>query len=166
MPPSHQIYLSLGSNLGDRLAQLRAAVVELPAAGITSKRISSIYETEPVDYLDQPWFLNGVVEAETNLSPLALLDAVGAIETKLGRAGTIPKGPRSIDLDILLYDSETIAMPRLQIPHPRLHLRRFVLVPLAELAPDLRHPAWRGEVSQLLATAEDRSEVRRIAETI
>jgi len=164
MPPSHQIHLSLGSNLGDRLAQLRAAVKELAVSGIKPKRISSIYETEPVDYLDQPWFLNCVVEAETTLAPLVLLDALIAIETTLGRDRTIPKGPRSIDLDILLYDSETIITPSLQIPHPRLYLRRFVLVPLAELAPNLTHPSWPGPVSHLLATVEDRSEVRRIAE--
>ena len=166
MTCAHQVYLALGSNLGDRLAQLRAAVRELSSSAITPTRISSIYETEPVDYLDQPWFLNCVVEAETALAPAALLDALSAIEIKMGRERTIAKGPRSIDLDMLLYDSETIATPRLQVPHPRLHLRRFVLVPLAELAPNLTHPAWSGTVSQLLATVQDRSEVRRIAETI
>jgi 2-amino-4-hydroxy-6-hydroxymethyldihydropteridine diphosphokinase len=166
MPPSHQIYLSLGSNLGDRLAELRAAAGELSASGIRAKRISSVYETEPVEYLDQPGFLNCVVEAETNFSPPALLDAVGAIETKMGRERAIPKGPRSIDLDILLYNSESIATPQLQIPHPRLHLRRFVLAPLAEIAPNLTHSAWRGTVAQLLAAVEDRSEVRRITDTI
>lgn len=148
------------------MAQLRAAARKLSASGIKPKRFSPVYETEPVEYLDQPWFLNGVVEAETNLSPLALLDAVGAIEIEMGRQRAIAKGPRSIDLDILLYDSETIATPRLQIPHPRLHRRRFVLAPLADIAPNLTHPAWRGTVSQLLAAVKDRSEVRRITETI
>jgi len=166
MLPAHQVYLALGSNLGDRMGQLRAALGELSRSGITPKRVSSIYETEPVDYLDQPWFLNCVVEAETALAPAALLDTLSAIETKMRRERTVPKGPRSIDLDILLYDSETIATPRLQIPHPRLQLRRFVLVPLAELAPNLTHPAWGGTVSQLLVAVQDRSEVRRIAETV
>jgi 2-amino-4-hydroxy-6-hydroxymethyldihydropteridine diphosphokinase len=166
MAELHDVYLSLGSNVGDRLAHLRRAVAELSLSGIRVKRSSSVYETEPVDYLDQPWFLNCVVEAETALEPFALLNVLEAIEAKLGREREISRGPRSIDLDILLYNSETISTPRLQIPHPRMTSRRFVLIPLAELAPDLTHPAWHASVSQLLARVEDRSEVRRSADRL
>lgn len=155
------IYLSLGSNVGDRLANLRAAIAALDPAGIRVKRVSSTYQTEPVDYLAQSWFLNLVVEAETTLEPLALLHALRAIESQMGSKKEFPKGPRLIDLDILLYDSQTIATAELQIPHPRLHLRRFVLIPLAEIAPGLTHPSWNGaSVSQLLAQTPDSSVVK------
>jgi 2-amino-4-hydroxy-6-hydroxymethyldihydropteridine diphosphokinase len=156
------VYLSLGSNLGDRLANLRAAVAALAPAAVHVKQVSSIYETEPVDYLHQPWFLNCVVEAETNLNPFDLLHALRAIEVQMGRQKEIPKGPRLIDLDILLYNSEIIATPELQIPHPRMVLRRFVLAPLAEIAPNLIHPSWHATAAELLAHLQDPSQVRRI----
>lgn len=156
------LYLSLGSNLGDRAANLRAAIAALPDADVRVTRISSFYETEPVDFLEQPWFLNFVVEAETELAPLSMLRAVQSIETQMGSQKQFPKGPRLIDLDILLYDAQTIALPDLQVPHPRMLLRRFVLVPLAEIAPQLRHPSWTGTVSGLLASLADRSQVRRL----
>lgn len=157
---SHTIYLSLGSNVGDRLANLRAAIAALGPAGVQVKKVSSIYETEPVDYLDQPWFLNAVVEGETNLEPLALLRALQSIEAQMGSKKEFSKGPRLIDLDILLYGAETISFPELQIPHPRLVLRRFVLVPLVEIAPQLTHPSWHATAADLLARVADTSQVR------
>ncbi len=158
--PTHQIYLSLGSNLGDRPANLRAALAALEQAGVRVLRVSGLYETEPVDFLDQPWFLNCVLHAETALPARALLRALRGIEAALGSHKLIPKGPRLLDLDILLYGLETIAEPDLQIPHPRMLQRRFVLIPLAELAPDLRHPSWDAPAAELLARCPDRSTVR------
>ena len=154
------IYLSLGSNIGDRRANLRAAIAALPPIGIAVTRVSSIYETQPVDYLDQDWFLNCVVEGETSVSPLDLLDAVREIESRMGSKKEFPKGPRLIDIDILLYGDKTIDSPELQVPHPRMTQRRFVLTPLSEITPKLRHPSWDGNVTQLLAATADRSEVR------
>ena len=156
------IYLSLGSNLGDREANLRAALTALEPAGVRVRKLSSVYETEPVDYLDQPWFLNCVVEADTNHSPTALLEALHSIEAQLGSNKDFAKGPRKIDLDILLYDSETVDTPELQIPHPRMVARRFVLAPLAEIAPNLSHPAWHGTAGDLLQGLADPSRVKRI----
>jgi len=147
------VYLGLGSNIGDREANLREALERLPAAGIRVLRVSPIYETEPVDYTEQRWFLNLVAEAETQLFPRQLLAATGRIERELGRVRGIPKGPRTIDIDILLYGSATIATRELQIPHPRMAERRFVLAPLADLAPGLRHPVSRRTVRELLDAA-------------
>jgi 2-amino-4-hydroxy-6-hydroxymethyldihydropteridine diphosphokinase len=155
------VYLSLGSNVGDREANLHAALKALPPAGVRVKQRSSIYETEPVDYLHQPWFLNCVVEAETALTPQVLLEALRSIESQLGSQKQFAKGPRKIDLDILLYGPETINTPDLQIPHPRMHLRRFVLTPLAEIAPGLTHPAWPGSAEELLRRVADPSQVKR-----
>src|SRR6266446_3093368 len=154
-------YLSLGSNIGNREQNLRLAIGELPHAGVAITRVSSFYETEPVDLREQPWFLNCVVEAETHFDPFMLLRALREIETKMGSKKVVAKGPRLIDMDILLYGSETIDTPELQVPHPRMHLRRFVLVPLAEIAPSLRHPSWAKTISELAAVTTDRSEVRR-----
>lgn len=154
------IYVSLGSNIGDREANLQAAIAALPRAGVNVMRVSSLYETEPVDFISQAWFLNCVVEGETKLAPLPLLHAFQTIERQMGSRKEFPKGPRMIDLDLLLYGSETIALSELQVPHPRMLLRRFVLVPLAEIAPALRHPSWSAEVSDLLANLADKSEVR------
>jgi 2-amino-4-hydroxy-6-hydroxymethyldihydropteridine diphosphokinase len=156
------IYLSLGSNVGDREANLRAAITALASAAIEAKQVSSIYETEPVDFLDQPWFLNCVVEAETNLEPHALLQSLQAIESQLGNKKEFANGPRKIDLDILLYGSDTIATSNLQVPHPRMHLRRFVLTPLAEIAPNLKHPSWPATAAVLLKRLTDPSQVRRL----
>ncbi len=155
------VYLSLGSNVGDREANLRAAIDALPPRGVHVKQLSSIYETEPVDYLGQPWFLNCVVEAQTELTPQALLQALRSIESQLGSQKQFARGPRKIDLDILLYGSETINTPELQIPHPRMHLRRFVLAPLAEIAPGLKHPSWPGTAAEMLQSLADPSQVKR-----
>ena len=149
------IYLSLGSNLGDREANLRAAMDRL-----NPRRVSLIYETEPVDHIAQPFFLNLVVEAETGLMPMQLLAQTQRIERELGRKRTIAKGPRTIDIDILFYGESVIAGKRLQVPHPRLHERRFVLQPLADLAPDLRHPVMHRTVREMLAGLSSNPVVR------
>ena len=147
------IYLSLGSNIGDRQANLHAAIERLSAPRLSVLRVSPIYETEPVDYTDQRWFLNLVVEAETALFPMQLLARTGKIERDLGRVRTVPKGPRTIDIDILLYGNAVVHSAMLEIPHPRMAQRRFVLAPLADLAPDLRHPVTHLAVRQMLDQA-------------
>jgi 2-amino-4-hydroxy-6-hydroxymethyldihydropteridine diphosphokinase len=154
------IYLALGSNIGDRPKNLHSAIEHLNKEAVHVRRSSSIYETEPVDYLDQPWFLNEVVEVESQLQPLQLLQRLRSIENVMGSTKLVPKGPRLLDLDILLYGQQTIDTPELQIPHPRMHLRRFVLVPLVEIAPELHHPNWAGTTAQLLAACPDTSQVR------
>jgi 2-amino-4-hydroxy-6-hydroxymethyldihydropteridine diphosphokinase len=149
-----RIYLSLGSNIGDRAENLRLAVERLAGADVRVLHCSRIYETEPVEYLDQAWFLNQVVEAETTLFPLQLLSRTGRIERELGRQRTsVKKGPRTLDIDILFYAASVIETARLAIPHPRVAERRFVLAPLAELAPDLRHPVTHRSVRQMLESA-------------
>ena len=156
------VYLSLGSNIGDRAKNLHAAIAALIGAGVRVTKVSSFYETEPVDLREQPWFLNCVVEGETEVPAAQLLKKLREIESRMGSKKLVAKGPRVIDLDILLYGQETIDTPELQVPHPRMHLRRFVLVPLAEIAPELRHPAWSGTAEDLLARTPDQSEVRRL----
>jgi len=156
-----RVYLSLGANLGDREANLRSAIGALPGAGVEIERISSLYETEPVDYLDQPWFLNCVVEGETKLGALELLHALREIETTMGSKKEFAKGPRLLDIDILLYGNETFATAELQVPHPRMMERKFVLAPLAEIAPELRHPTWKGTAQELEKATSDRSQIRK-----
>ena len=155
------VYLGLGSNVGDREANLRAAIERLEAPDLRVLRVSPVYETEPVDYTEQRWFLNLVVEAETSLFPMQLLARVARIERALGRLRTVPKGPRSIDIDILLYGKAVIRSEALEVPHPRMDERRFVLAPLADLAPDLRHPIAHRTVSEMLAAAPPQT-VRRV----
>lgn len=155
------VYISLGSNVGDREQQIAAAIQALGAKGIGIVRQSSIYSTEPVDVATQSWFLNCVLEAETDLMPRQLLRVFHEIENELGRKHTVRRGPRVIDLDILLYGSSVIRTPELEVPHPRMNQRRFVLVPLAEIAPALRHPIENKSVEELLAETEDRSVVHR-----
>jgi 2-amino-4-hydroxy-6-hydroxymethyldihydropteridine diphosphokinase len=138
-----QVFLSLGANLGDRSQNLRHALTALRDEGISITRESSNYETEPQEIEQQPWFLNIAVECRTKLFPLQLLAVLRRIEKTLGRdrtAAAIPKGPRLIDIDILLYGNAVIDTPELVVPHPRMMERRFVLAPLAEIAPELRHP--------------------------
>jgi 2-amino-4-hydroxy-6-hydroxymethyldihydropteridine diphosphokinase len=156
----HTVYLSLGSNVGDRRAQIESALALLQQEGLCIVKRSSLYETEPVDMVDQPWFLNSVIEAQTDLSPREVLEAIQRIEERLGRERTIPRGPRTIDIDVLLYDAIVLREPQLQIPHPRMARRRFVLVPFAEIAPALLHPALHRTIGDLLAACVDRSEVR------
>ncbi len=156
------VYLSLGSNIGNRAKNLHAAIAALAGAGVRVTKVSSFYETEPVDLREQPWFLNCVVEGETEVRATQLLKKLREIESRMGSRKLVAKGPRVIDLDILLYGQEMMDTPELQVPHPRMHLRRFVLVPLAELAPELRHPAWSGTAGDLLAQTPDQSEVRRL----
>jgi 2-amino-4-hydroxy-6-hydroxymethyldihydropteridine diphosphokinase len=167
MPDGNRIYLSLGSNLGDRAENLARAVDGLPGAGINVLRQSSIYETEPVDFLDQPWFLNTVLEAETLLPPAQLLAALQGIERRLGSRKLVARGPRIIDLDILIYGGVVVRTAEMEIPHPRMAERRFVLVPLAELAPGLVHPIFHATIADLLAATRDNSglKVWRPAET-
>lgn len=158
------IFLSLGSNIGDREKNLHTAVMALAEANVRVTRVSSFYETEPVDLREQPWFLNCAAQAETELPPLELLGALREIESHMGSRKLVPKGPRLIDLDILLYGEETIDTPELQVPHPRMLLRKFVLMPLAEIAPNLRHPSWGEIVSQVLDGLGDSSAVRKLSE--
>lgn len=158
---STAIFLSLGANLGDRAANMRAAVAALLAAGLHVEKISSFYETEPRDYLDQPWFLNCAVAGQSTVEPLTLLRALRKIEAQLGSEKAFAKGPRLLDIDILLYGDQTIDTTELQVPHPRMLERKFVLVPLAEIAPDVTHPAWNGlTVQDWLLRTSDRSDVR------
>jgi 2-amino-4-hydroxy-6-hydroxymethyldihydropteridine diphosphokinase len=155
------VYIALGTNIGEREANLLQALRLLPESGVHIRRVSSIYETEPVDYPDQEWFLNMVLEAQTELDALDLLSALRVIEARMGSKKAFAKGPRKIDLDILLYGSETIDTPELQVPHPRMLERKFVLIPLAEIAPGLRHPSWKSGVAHILAGSSDRSAVKK-----
>jgi 2-amino-4-hydroxy-6-hydroxymethyldihydropteridine diphosphokinase len=157
------VYLSLGSNIGDRERNLASALERLAAPDLEVVRVSPIYETEPVDLTAQRWFLNLVAEVRTGLFPLQLLARTQRVERALGRVRTVPKGPRIIDIDILLYGSAVLQTPTLEVPHPRMDTRRFVLVPLADLAPDLRHPVTRLPVRQRLEAAPAQV-VRRLQE--
>jgi 2-amino-4-hydroxy-6-hydroxymethyldihydropteridine diphosphokinase len=156
------IYLSLGSNIGDRAANIAGAVSALAQHGVRVTRQSSLYETEPVDFRDQDWFLNCVVEAQTDMEPAEIMDALLQIERSLGRHRLVPKGPRLIDIDILLYGSSVVRTPELEIPHPRMADRRFVLVPFHEIAPDALHQVLKKTIAELLRSTSDHSEVRKV----
>jgi len=149
------VYLALGSNLGDRLANLRLAVEAL-APEVKVLVQSSVYETPPWGYADQPAFLNMALKAETDLEPLALLRHLKTLETRLGRETTFRYGPRLIDLDILFCDDRVVDEEGLTIPHPRLHERAFVLVPLADIAPELLHPVLKKTVREMLGEVDVR----------
>ena len=155
------VYLSLGSNLGDREAMLQAAVRALESPRLRIRRLSPIYETEPMDVPGQHWFLNQVAEAETDLFPLQLLHRTAKVEAQLGRRRLAPRGPRTIDIDILLFENSIVTTPVLEIPHPRFRARRFVLAPLADLAPELCDPVTRKTVRELLAELRGQA-VRKI----
>ncbi len=159
---THTVYLSLGSNLGDRAAHIERALARLGEEGVRVVKRSSFYQTEPVEFLTQGWFLNIAVEAETELMPRQLLRVIRQIERELGRKRIVRSGPRTIDIDILLFGANIVRATELQIPHPRMTERRFVLVPMAEIAPALRHPVLRLTMAELLAGTKDRSQVGRV----
>jgi len=154
----HTIYLALGTNLGDRSANLRSAVERLRAA-VAIERLSSVYETEPAYLLDQPRFLNMTLRGHTALDPQALLAFLKQIERDMGRAAGPRYGPRVIDLDILLYDNLTLITADITIPHPRMDERPFVLVPLAEIAPNLVPPGWNRPIGTLAALVRGNGDV-------
>ena len=146
----HIVYLALGSNLGDRLANLKQAIAALtPQINVKAK--SQVYETPPWGFEDQPKFLNQVVKAKTYLEPEQLLKHLKRLELTLGRKESVPNGPRLIDMDILFYDDLVLNTPALVIPHPRLHERGFVLLPLMDIAPDLVHPVSKQSVREMAA---------------
>ena len=157
----HLFYLSLGSNIGDREAHLREAIQRLESTG-KLRFVSSIYETEPVEFTDQPQFLNCAVTLETSSTPEQLMQQLLTIEKAMGRQRIQKKGPRTIDLDILLFGDEVVDTPGLTIPHPAMQHRRFVLEPLAEIAPDAMHPVLRKTVRELLEELPSGQSVRRM----
>jgi 2-amino-4-hydroxy-6-hydroxymethyldihydropteridine diphosphokinase len=155
----HQALLCLGTNIGNRKANLKEALKRLEQAGVWVNDASPVYFTEPVDFKEQDWFLNQVLRVSTQLDPLPLLQLCLSIEQSMGRSREVAKGPRSIDIDLLLYEDTVLATPVLTIPHPQLHLRRFVLQPLAALVPDFVHPTLKETISCLLDRCPDHSKV-------
>ncbi len=156
---SKGIFLGLGSNIGDRASYLKEAIRLL---GFPVVVASAVYESEPVDYANQPWFFNQVVQVETTFHALKLLGHCQYVEKQLGRTREVPKGPRTIDLDLLFYNDEIIETSELTVPHPAIPVRRFVLIPLDEIASDLVHPQVHLTIRELLERCLDRSEVKRI----
>lgn len=157
------VYLSLGSNCGDRQGRIERALEELGSRGVSVRCVSSFYKTQPVDFLAQAWFLNCAAQAATDLMPLRLLSVCKAVERAVGRRPGVPKGPRAIDIDILFYEDAVIRTADLVVPHPALPQRRFVLVPLAEIAPGLRHPETQLTVLEMLHQTPDTSQVVKTA---
>ncbi|MDQ2856166.1 MAG: 2-amino-4-hydroxy-6-hydroxymethyldihydropteridine diphosphokinase [Acidobacteriota bacterium] len=159
-PPTAFAYVGLGSNLGDRAGNLLLAVRAMMESGLEIVRLSSVYDTEPVGTFAQPAFLNMVAELRGDELPSQLMETLLKIEQAMGRTRDVPRGPRLIDLDLLLCGDSIVTTPVLMLPHPRLHQRRFVLEPLAELSPELVHPTIEKTINQLLAATRDNSEVR------
>lgn len=157
MTTPHSAFISVGSNLGDKLEQCRRGVDALVAGGnirITGR--SRMYRTEPVDFIDQDWFVNCVIRIETDLGPLELLDRLQSVQRQAGRtARGVRFGPRVLDLDILLYEGRVMNDPRLTLPHPRMHRRRFVLKPLCDIDPDAVHPVSGQTAKTLLAALDE-----------
>ena len=153
------VYIGLGSNLGDREERLRKAMTLLAAEpGIEVVQVSSLYETAPVGFVDQPPFLNAIAVLSTDLSPDRLLGICQTVEEQLNRRRSVRWGPRTIDIDVLLFDDEQLALPCLTVPHPRMHERLFVLIPLQEVAPDL---VWGGKaVSEYISCVGDRQDIQ------
>jgi len=159
MTEHHIAYLSCGSNMGDRIANLRSAIHDLREGPVLVRRISSVYETEPVGFREQPWFMNIALEVETGLAPRELLAGCQKIEEAHGRIRSFNGAPRPLDLDILLYEDLILDEPSLQIPHPRMAERRFVLEPLEQIAPGVCHPVLGKSIRALLAACPDPSKV-------
>jgi len=155
------VYLSLGSNRGDRAENIALAIAALRQRGVRVTQESSLYETEPLEIREQPWFLNCAIAAETEFSPQRLMEVLLEIEREMGRERLVPKGPRLIDMDILLYGSDIVRGPGLEIPHPRMAERKFVLVPLAEIAGEANHPVAMMTIAEMLEATADRSAVRK-----
>ena len=162
MPKAARYFLGLGSNLGDRRKNLTRAVALLEKAGIRVRRASSIYRTEPKGFAGQPWFYNQVLEAESDLPAAGLLDVAQSVEKAMRRKRTFRNGPRRIDIDILLTSGQAVRTRRLTVPHPRLHLRNFVLVPLREIAPRVVHPGLGRTMRTLADESRDRSIVEKL----
>lgn len=157
-----KVYLGLGSNVGVRLSNLKKALNLLKKKDINVLETSSVYESKPVDYLEQPNFLNIVVEAETHLKPGEILESIREIEHSLGRKREIEKGPRTIDIDILLYDDTEVRSAELTIPHPKMLERIFVVVPLLEIAPDVKLPSGKLVRRSLKGLSVNEAEIRKI----
>jgi 2-amino-4-hydroxy-6-hydroxymethyldihydropteridine diphosphokinase len=155
------VYLSLGSNLGDRAANLRTAIEKLSDLG-TIVATSSFYETEPVELTSQPWFLNCAVKLDTEKMPRQLISAILNLEQGMGRQRKQQKGPRNIDIDMLLFGTSIIEIPGLTVPHPKLHERRFVLEPLAEIASDVRHPIFKRSIRELRTALPPGQTVKKV----
>jgi len=159
----HIAYIGIGSNIGDKVNQCKKAISEVLKVDrhkLLTK--SSLYKTKPIGYTSQDWFINGVIKIETDLEPLDLLQILKAIEVQLGRTETFRWGPRTIDLDILLFDDKEIETEELQIPHPHLHERQFVLLPMAEIDRHLIHPVLKKTVGELLENIKEDQEVEKL----
>ena len=157
-------FLSLGSNQGDRKKNIARALSLLQEEGVEIRKVSSLYETEPVDFASQPWFYNRIAEVQASVEPDSLLTLIKSIEQKMGRDAQAEKKPRIIDIDIIMAEDEVIHTEDLEIPHPRMHKRNFVLAPFAEISPDTVHPVLKRPIKEMLKESKDISAVRQIKE--